>query len=90
MRVLIIGSGVHGALAGAALIEGGAAEVTFLTRPSRQRQLIPAGLHITSPLGRFRRPVQAVSPPRRFGDKLDIKGKRCTAHTLTAAGSVFT
>ena len=73
MRVLIIGSGVNGALVGAALVEGGA-EVTFLTRPSRQRQLITTGLHITSPLGRFRKPVHAVAPSKRVGGPLDVKG----------------
>jgi 2-dehydropantoate 2-reductase len=74
MRVLIIGSGVNGALAGAALIERGGVEVACVTRPSRQRQLITTGLHITSPLGRFRKPVHAISPPTRIGDALDVRG----------------
>lgn len=73
MRVLIIGSGVSGSLVGAALVEAGV-DVTFLLRPERQRQLITTGLHITSPLGRFRKPVHAISPPTRAGDGLDAKG----------------
>ncbi len=73
MRVLIIGAGVNGSLAGAALIEAGA-DVTFVVRPRRQRQLITTGLHVTSPLGRFRKPVHAMVPPKRLGDVLDIKG----------------
>ncbi len=73
MRVLILGAGVNGTLAGAALIEAGA-DVTFVVLPSRQRQLISTGLHITSPLGRFRKPVHAIAPPTRIGDALDAKG----------------
>lgn len=60
MKTLICGTGVRGTLVGAALIENGA-EVTFACRPTRQRQLIGRGLEITSPLGRFRKPVHA--PP---------------------------
>lgn len=74
MRVLIIGSGINGALAGAALIEHGGVEVSYLTRPSRQRQLMTTGLQITSPLGRFRKPVHAASPPQKLGDPLDVRG----------------
>jgi 2-dehydropantoate 2-reductase len=74
MRVLIIGCGVNGALAGAALVERGGVEVSFLTRPARQRQLMTTGLHITSPLGRFRKPVHAVAPPKKLGDPLDVRG----------------
>lgn len=73
MRVLIVGAGINGTLVGAALVEAGA-DVTFVVRPSRQRQLISTGLHITSPLGRFRKPVHAIVPPKRLGDALDVKG----------------
>lgn len=73
MHVLIVGAGINGSLAGAALIEAGA-DVTFVVRPSRQRQLISTGLHITSPFGRFRKPVHAIVPPKRLGDALDMKG----------------
>ena len=66
MRTLIIGSGTYGSLAGAALIEAGV-KVTFLVRPARQRQLISTGLHITSPLGRFRKPVIALAPSELHG-----------------------
>ncbi len=73
MQVLIVGSGINGALAGAALIEAGA-DVRFVVRPSRQRQLISTGVHITSPLGRFRKPVHAIVPAKRLGDALDVNG----------------
>jgi 2-dehydropantoate 2-reductase len=71
MRVLIIGAGVNGSLAGAALIEGGQADVTYMVRPSRQHQLIGRGLQITSPLGRFTKPVDAVLPKAATG-KFDV------------------
>ncbi len=73
MRVLIVGAGINGTLVGGALVEAGA-DVSFVVRPSRQRQLISTGLHITSPLGRFRKPVHAIVPPKRLGDALDVKG----------------
>lgn len=70
MRVLIIGSSINGALVGATLIEHGGVEVTYLTTPTRQRQLITTGLHITSPFGRFRKPVAAIAPGSRVSDPL--------------------
>ncbi len=61
MRVLIVGAGVTGTLAAAALTEAGAG-VTVLTQPQRQRHLIMAQTKITSPLGRFSAPLHAVTP----------------------------
>lgn len=73
MRVLIVGAGINGSLAGAALVDVGA-DVSFVVRPSRQRQLISTGLHITSPHGRFRKPVHTIVPSKRLGDALDVNG----------------
>jgi 2-dehydropantoate 2-reductase len=61
MRTLIVGAGVNGVLVGAALVEAGA-DVTMLTRAERHKQLLMASTKITSPLGRFSAPMQAVTP----------------------------
>jgi 2-dehydropantoate 2-reductase len=61
MKVLVIGSGVNGMMAGAALIENGV-NTAFLVRPARQKQLIINGPKITSPFGRFAKHVEVVAP----------------------------
>jgi 2-dehydropantoate 2-reductase len=66
MRVLIVGAGVNGTLAAAALVEAGA-DVTVLTRPARQKQLITARLKVSSPLGRFSAPIDAITPMELSG-----------------------
>ena len=60
MKILMIGSGAVGGFVGARLIENGA-DVTFLVRPERRAQLLTRGLILSSPYGRFRAPVHAVS-----------------------------
>lgn len=60
MKILMIGSGAVGGFVGARLIENGA-DVTFLVRPERRAQLLTRGLNLTSPFGRFRAPVHAVT-----------------------------
>jgi 2-dehydropantoate 2-reductase len=61
MKVLIVGSGVNGMLAGAALIENGI-DTSFLVRTERQKQLIVNGTKITSPFGRFSTHTNVVAP----------------------------
>lgn len=61
MKVLVIGSGASGALIGARLIER-KADVTFVVRPERKLQLVTTGLQLRSQFGRFRKPVQAITP----------------------------
>jgi 2-dehydropantoate 2-reductase len=61
MKVLILGSGAYGMLAGAALTESGN-DPAFLVRPERQKQLIVQGTKISSPFGRFSKHVNVVTP----------------------------
>lgn len=66
MRILIVGSGTAGGLIGTRLIERGA-DVTFLVRPERKAQIMTVGLMLSSPFGRFRRPVHAITPDELTG-----------------------
>jgi 2-dehydropantoate 2-reductase len=66
MKILIIGSGPAGGFIGSRLVENGG-DVTFLVRPGRQRQLITRGIELRTPYGRFRRPVNAVTPEELSG-----------------------
>jgi 2-dehydropantoate 2-reductase len=50
MRILVLGAGAIGGYYGGRLVEGGA-DVTFLVRPGRARQLAERGLVVRSPLG---------------------------------------
>ncbi len=70
MKILIIGSGVYGMMAGAALSENGV-DVSMLVRPSRQKQLITQSVKITSPFGRFTAPLKVVAP-RALGGPYDV------------------
>ena len=60
-KILIFGAGATGGFVGSQLIEG-SADVTFLVRPERQRQLMTRGLTVMSSFGRFRRPMNAIVP----------------------------
>jgi 2-dehydropantoate 2-reductase len=59
MKVLINGAGLYGGLLGATLIETGQ-EVTFLVGQPSLSRLIGRGLSISSPYGRFGKPVHAI------------------------------
>jgi 2-dehydropantoate 2-reductase len=61
MKVLILGSGAYGMLAGAALTEN-SIDPAFLVRPNRQKQLITQGTKISSPFGRFSKHLNVVAP----------------------------
>lgn len=60
MRVLILGAGGTGGYFGGRLVQSGA-EVTFLVRQARARQLDQSGLQIRSPLGDADLPVAHVT-----------------------------
>jgi 2-dehydropantoate 2-reductase len=59
MRILVLGAGAIGGYYGGRLVEGGA-DVTFLVRPGRARQLAERGLVIRSALGDVERAVKTV------------------------------
>ena len=59
MRILVLGAGAIGGYYGGRLVEGGA-DVTFLVRPGRARQLAEHGLVVHSPLGDIERKVKTV------------------------------
>ncbi len=83
MQTLIIGCGAVGGLIGARLIENGG-NVTFLVGSSRQRQLLPSGLLLMSPYGRFRRPVAAVTATELSGT-YDLVIAATRAHKIETA-----
>ena len=83
MRILILGAGGIGGYFGGRLIEVGA-DVTFLVRANRERQLRSQGLLIKSPLGDFARPVWAVSSAED-AEPPDIVVITCKAYDLQAA-----
>jgi len=59
MKVLVLGAGAIGGYYGARLIEAGA-EVTFVVRQGRERQIKASGLVVKSQLGDFAQPVDTV------------------------------
>ena len=60
MHIVVLGAGGVGGYIGARLIEGGA-DVSFLVRAKRGRQLADDGLILKSPLGDFGQPVRAFA-----------------------------
>ncbi len=60
MNILVIGSGAVGGFVGSRLIENGA-DVTFLVGDRRKVHLLTRGLCLSSPFGRFRRVVTAIT-----------------------------
>lgn len=87
MKILVLGAGAIGGYYGARLIEAGA-DVTFLVREGRRRQLESDGLRVKSPLGDFSGPVRtatAVGP----GEEFDLVILACKAFDLhTAADAI--
>jgi len=60
MRIMILGAGAVGGYFGGRLVEAGA-DVSFLVREARQRQLIRDGLIIESPSGNLTLPVTTIA-----------------------------
>jgi 2-dehydropantoate 2-reductase len=83
MRIMSLGAGAVGGYFGGRLIEGGA-DVTFLVRPERKRQLLDHGLRIESQFGDFASPVNAITADE-INRPADIVLLTCKAYDLPSA-----
>ncbi|MFM2041721.1 MAG: 2-dehydropantoate 2-reductase [Pseudomonadota bacterium] len=81
MRILILGAGAVGGYFGGRLMEKGA-DVTFLVRPVRMRQLRESGLVVASPHGDIRLPAQVARTARPGYDLVILA---CKAFDLDGA-----
>jgi 2-dehydropantoate 2-reductase len=83
MRILCLGAGAIGGYFGGRLVEGGA-EVDFLVRENRQKQLDAGGLRIESKFGNCVVPVHAVTSAQASGP-YDLVLLTCKAYDLSNA-----
>ncbi len=83
MRILCLGAGAIGGYFGGRLVEGGA-NVEFLVRENRQKQLRADGLRIESKYGNVQVPVTAVTDKEAKGP-YDIVLLTCKAYDLPNA-----
>jgi 2-dehydropantoate 2-reductase len=83
MKVLVIGAGGVGGYFGGRLIQSGA-EVTFLVRERRARQLADSGLVIKSPLGDAAIPVRTLTGADP-GQPFDLVIISCKSYDLASA-----
>ena len=81
MRILCLGAGAVGGYFCGRLAEGGA-DVTFLVREQRQKNLAENGLRIESQMGNFVGPVQTVTASQLRGP-YDVIVLTCKAYDLT-------
>lgn len=80
MRILVLGAGAVGGYFGGRLAEAGA-DVTFLVRPGRARQLAERGLIVRSKSGDIERPVPTVGR-EAVGGPYDLVILTCKAYDL--------
>ncbi|NUU62714.1 ketopantoate reductase family protein [Paenibacillus agri] len=66
MRFLVVGAGAIGGYFGGRLVQKGE-DVTFLVRPSKQRQLADHGLQVKSVHGDFHTPIRTIT----YGDQAE-------------------
>lgn len=83
MRILVLGAGAVGGYFGGRLAEAGA-DVTFLVRPGRARQLAERGLVVRSRFGDIERPVPTVGRDDIPGP-FDLVILTCKAYDLADA-----
>jgi len=83
MRILVLGAGAIGGYYGGRLAESGA-DVAFLVRPRRARQLAERGLVVRSPLGDVERPVKTVAA-EALRETYDVVLLSCKAYDLESA-----
>lgn len=83
MRILVLGAGAVGGYFGGRMAEAGA-DVTFLVRPGRARQLAERGLVVRSKSGDIERPVPTVGRDA-VGGPYDMVILTCKAYDLADA-----
>ena len=83
MRVLTLGAGAIGGYFGGRLAEGGA-EVTFLVRDGRKRQLLDQGIRIESAFGDYSAPAKAITADE-IETPADVVLLTCKAYDLLSA-----
>lgn len=84
LKVLCLGAGAVGGYFAGRLAEAGTADVTFLVREGRKRQLDADGLVIDSPLGNATLPVRAVTSAAE-APPADVAILTCKAYDLAGA-----
>jgi len=85
LKILCLGAGAVGGYFFGRLAESGAADVTFLVREGRKRQLDAGGLRIDSPLGNAVVPVNAITDAAGLSSPPDIVVLTCKAYDLASA-----
>ncbi|HYD98671.1 MAG TPA: 2-dehydropantoate 2-reductase [Alphaproteobacteria bacterium] len=83
MRILVLGAGALGGYFGGRLLEAGA-DVSFLVRPRRARELAEHGLVVRSPFGDIQRPVPILKSGEAEG-AFDLALLTCKAYDLDDA-----
>ena len=84
MKILCLGAGAIGGYFGGRLLEANAADVTFLVREGRERQLAADGLRVESMYGNFQLPVRTVREGGIEGPA-DVVLLTCKAYDLDSA-----
>lgn len=84
MKILCLGAGAIGGYFGGRLVEANAADVTFLVREGRRKQLAADGLRVESMYGNFALPVQSVGEGQIKGP-VDYVLLTCKAYDLDSA-----
>src|ERR1700712_5189827 len=83
MRILCLGAGAVGGYFAGRLAEAGA-DVTFLVRKARKKNLIERGLRIESQFGNLAAPVKAITAAE-LNEPFDIILLTCKAYDLPPA-----
>lgn len=84
MKILSLGAGAIGGYFCGRLVEGNAADVTFLVRPARKTKLMQEGLRIVSPAGNAQLSVRAITRDEITGPA-DVVVLTCKAYDLDDA-----
>jgi 2-dehydropantoate 2-reductase len=84
MKILCLGAGAIGGYFGGRLVEAKAADVTFLVREGRRKQLTADGLRVDSTFGNFVAPVETVGEGEIKGPA-DYILLTCKAYDLDSA-----